>query len=60
MQQSQRPQWVDYAKGIGILLVVFAHILRGIKAAQLSLSDQLFLPVYDGFESTTRSVAEIK
>ncbi|MFP5268671.1 acyltransferase family protein [Coleofasciculus sp.] len=27
---KQRVQWVDYAKGIGIFLVVFGHTLRGL------------------------------
>jgi len=27
---KQRVQWIDYAKGIGIFLVVFGHTLRGL------------------------------
>ena len=27
---NKRYDWVDYAKGIGILLVVYAHIARGV------------------------------
>jgi fucose 4-O-acetylase-like acetyltransferase len=45
---STRQEWVDYAKGIGIVLVVYGHLLSsgfhaglGISAAFFSLSDSL-------------------
>lgn len=31
MSQTMRESWVDYAKGIGILLVVFGHVNRGLR-----------------------------
>ncbi|MGH8582442.1 MAG: acyltransferase family protein [Gammaproteobacteria bacterium] len=34
--------WVDYAKGIGISLVVYGHVLRGIYHAALGLSEAFF------------------
>ncbi|WP_273484036.1 acyltransferase family protein, partial [Desulforamulus ruminis] len=37
-----RIDWVDYAKGIGIVLVVYAHVLRGVNSAGLGLSKQFF------------------
>lgn len=33
-----RLAWVDYAKGIGILLVVYGHVLRGLESSNLALS----------------------
>ena len=35
--QQQRDQWVDFARGIGILLVVYGHIARGLYNAGLPL-----------------------
>ncbi len=37
-----RIEWVDYAKGIGILLVVYGHVLRGIKNAGLDIYSVFF------------------
>lgn len=37
-----RLAWVDYAKGIGILLVVYGHVLRGIHSANMGLSETYF------------------
>lgn len=37
-----RIEWVDYAKGIGILLVVYGHVLRGIQNAGLDISSLFF------------------
>jgi len=37
-----RTAWVDYAKGIGIVLVVFGHVLRGLHAAKLPMDEALF------------------
>lgn len=37
-----RLRWVDYAKGIGIILVVYGHVLRGINDANLGLGRGLF------------------
>jgi fucose 4-O-acetylase-like acetyltransferase len=37
-----RVEWVDYAKGIGILLVVYGHVLRGLQNANLDISPVFF------------------
>lgn len=44
---EQRLQWVDYAKGIGIILVVYGHVARGLVNAGL-VSDPSFLVWLDG------------
>jgi len=42
MKSVSRLAWVDYAKGLGIILVVYAHVLRGVDAAGLDLSTDFF------------------
>jgi fucose 4-O-acetylase-like acetyltransferase len=37
-----RTDWVDLARGIGIVLVVFGHVARGVYAADLPLDEQWF------------------
>lgn len=37
-----RLEWVDYAKGIGIILVVYGHVLRGIKDAAMGIFPEFF------------------
>ncbi|MCV9886231.1 acyltransferase family protein [Metabacillus halosaccharovorans] len=39
---SNRISWVDFAKGIGIILVVYGHVLRGIESASMGLSESFF------------------
>lgn len=39
---SKRDLWSDYAKGIGILLVVYGHVARGVHKAGLPLDESLF------------------
>ena len=39
---SARDRWVDYAKGIGILLVVYAHVARGLVSASIGLDDPVW------------------
>jgi fucose 4-O-acetylase-like acetyltransferase len=39
---NRRNDWVDYAKGIGILLVVYGHVLSGIKNNGLDISPIFF------------------
>jgi len=39
---SARTEWVDYAKGIGILLVVYGHVARGVHAAGLPIDAAMF------------------
>ncbi|MDP9705011.1 acyltransferase family protein [Rahnella aceris] len=37
-----REQWVDYAKGIGIILVVIGHVNRGLDSAGIYISEPFF------------------
>ena len=39
---QNRDYWVDYAKGIGILLVVYGHVSRGAYNAGLSMDADLY------------------
>jgi fucose 4-O-acetylase-like acetyltransferase len=39
---NDRSLWVDYAKGIGIVLVVYGHVARGVHSAGLPMDEQLF------------------
>ena len=38
-----RSSWADYAKGIGILLVVYGHVARGLHNAGVSVSEKTYL-----------------
>lgn len=38
----KRSAWVDYAKGIGIILVVYGHVSRGIVSSGLMIDSSLF------------------
>lgn len=40
-----RNAWVDYAKGIGTLLVVFGHVWRGLHTAALPMNAQVFATI---------------
>lgn len=42
MSRDVRTEWVDYAKAIGIILVVYGHVARGVKEAGYELSESLF------------------
>lgn len=42
MQATQRQSWVDIAKGIGILLVVYGHVARGVFNAGVAMDEGLF------------------
>ncbi|WP_226999744.1 acyltransferase family protein [Microbulbifer aggregans] len=42
---ESRAQWVDYAKAIGIILVVYGHVARGLFDAGIPVSPELFLLV---------------
>ncbi|HEJ7039382.1 TPA: acyltransferase [Serratia liquefaciens] len=37
-----REAWVDYAKGVGIILVVFGHVNRGLYSAGIHLSESFY------------------
>jgi fucose 4-O-acetylase-like acetyltransferase len=39
---SGRDLWVDYAKGIGIVLVVYGHVARGVHSAGLPIDEELY------------------
>jgi fucose 4-O-acetylase-like acetyltransferase len=40
---TQRTDWVDYAKGIGIILVVYAHLLSSGYHGGLAINTHFFL-----------------
>lgn len=42
VEQPTRSTWVDYAKGIGILLVVYGHVARGLVSAGIKLPADLY------------------
>jgi fucose 4-O-acetylase-like acetyltransferase len=48
---ATRLQWVDQAKGIGILLVVFGHVLAGVRLAGLHIDPQFFRWTWDAIYS---------
>jgi fucose 4-O-acetylase-like acetyltransferase len=37
MQTAQRQTWIDYARGIAIILVLYRHVFEGLKAAGLDV-----------------------
>lgn len=39
---TDRCLWVDYAKGIGIILVVYGHVARGLHGAGLTINESTF------------------
>ncbi|WP_428243536.1 acyltransferase family protein [Gynuella sp.] len=39
---ESRTYWVDYAKAIGILLVVYGHVARGLENGGIVIPEQLF------------------
>ena len=39
---QERQVWVDYAKAIGIVLVVYGHVARGLHNAGLLVDEGLF------------------
>lgn len=40
-----RNRWIDHAKAIGIVLVVYGHVARGLHSAGLPMSEPLFVLV---------------
>ncbi|WP_223532583.1 acyltransferase family protein [Pseudomonas sp. GL-RE-20] len=38
----ERNHWVDYAKAIGIILVVYGHVARGVQKAGIQMDEGLF------------------
>ncbi|WP_233429236.1 acyltransferase family protein [Klebsiella variicola] len=39
---TMRERWVDYAKGIGIILVVFGHANRGLYSSGIYISSEIY------------------
>ncbi|GBL04855.1 acetyltransferase, fucose-4-O-acetylase [Glaciecola sp. KUL10] len=39
---SSKTDWVDYAKALGIILVVYGHTARGVFNAGLDMNNELF------------------
>lgn len=39
---NTRTEWVDYAKAIGIILVVYGHVARGVYNAGIEFNEQLY------------------
>lgn len=42
-QGSKRQSWVDYARGIAIILVAYRHVFEGIKSSHIPVSNYLYL-----------------
>lgn len=43
MGNNKRIEWVDLAKGIGIILVVYGHVIVGVHGAKLGISNFSFM-----------------
>ncbi len=41
--KSQRLTWIDYARGIAIILVVYRHVFQGIKESGINVQPYLYL-----------------
>ncbi len=39
---SGRINWVDYSKGLGIILVVYGHVMRGLVSSSIDLPQYIF------------------
>ncbi len=39
---SERIKWVDFAKGIGIILVVYGHVVRGLLSSNIINNKEIF------------------
>jgi fucose 4-O-acetylase-like acetyltransferase len=45
--EHDRLQWVDQAKGIGIVLVVYGHVISGVQAAGIHMDEQAYRLTWD-------------
>ncbi len=41
MEKVNRFDWIDYAKGLGIILVVYGHVIRGLNESKI-ISEKLY------------------
>jgi len=39
---NRRESWVDYAKAIGIILVVYGHVARGLHNSQITMNEHFY------------------
>ena len=39
---ENRSHWVDYAKAIGIVLVVYGHVLKGLHSAGIKMPEAFY------------------
>jgi fucose 4-O-acetylase-like acetyltransferase len=46
-----RLQWVDQAKGIGIILVVYGHVITGVQLAGIRMDEHLYRLTWDSIYS---------
>jgi fucose 4-O-acetylase-like acetyltransferase len=42
LMNNQRETWVDYAKAIGIILVVYGHVARGLHNSQITMNEHFY------------------
>lgn len=43
VQKKVRQSWVDYARGVAIILVLYRHVFEGIKSSGIDVSNFLYL-----------------
>lgn len=43
MQVAKRQTWIDYARGIAIILVLYRHVFEGLKSAGLAVQEYITL-----------------
>lgn len=47
MSEKKDIQWINYARGGGIVLVVLGHVISGIQGTKVNFSNEILLTVYD-------------
>lgn len=40
---TSRAEWADYAKAIGLMLVVYGHVARGLYNGGIAIPEHVFL-----------------
>lgn len=43
LEKTKRQSWVDFARGIAIILVLYRHVFEGIKSAGIAIDRYMFL-----------------